>query len=115
MPHRDLAAAFFSVSPRLGSGARLPGGRRAALAAAEPGVPRNATVTVVKDDGTREDRNVTIGVTSRVAAEVLSGLTVGEQVVAGIVQAKAPAAPAQQGGFPGGGFPGGGGGFRGGF
>jgi macrolide-specific efflux system membrane fusion protein len=85
------------------------------LAAAEPGVPRNATVTVVKDDGTREDRNVTVGVTSRVAAEVLSGLTVGEQVVAGILQANAPAAPAQQGGFPGGGFPGGGGGFRGGF
>jgi macrolide-specific efflux system membrane fusion protein len=98
-----------------GGGAGRPGGRRAALAAAEPGVPRNATVTVVKDDGTREDRNVTVGVTSRVAAEVLSGLTVGEQVVAGILQANAPAAPAQQGGFPGGGFPGGGGGFRGGF
>jgi len=98
-----------------GGGAGRPGGRRAALAAAEPGVPRNATVTVVEDVGTREDRNVTVGVTSRVAAEVLSGLTVGEQVVAGIVQANAPAAPAQQGGFPGGGFPGGGGGFRGGF
>lgn len=98
-----------------GGGAGRPGGRRAALAAAAPGVPRPATVTVVKDDGTREDRNVTIGVTSRVAAEVLSGLTAGEQVIAGIVQANAPTAPATQGGFPGGGFPGGGGGFRGGF
>ncbi len=99
-----------------GGGAGRPGGRRAALAAAAPGVPRSATVTVVKDDGTREERNVTVGVTSRVAAEVLSGLSEGEQVIAGIVQTNAPAAaPAVQGGFPGGGFPGGGGGFRGGF
>jgi len=93
-----------------GGGQGRRGGRPGGFAAGAPGVPRTATVTVVKDDGTREERNVTIGVTSRVAAEVLSGLSAGEQVVAGIVQANAPAAPAAQGGFPGGGFPGGGGG-----
>ena len=94
----------------VGGGQGRRGGRPGGFAAGAPGVPRTATVTVVKDDGTREERNVTIGVTSRVAAEVLSGLSAGEQVVAGIVQANAPAAPAAQGGFPGGGFPGGGGG-----
>lgn len=94
----------------VGGGQGRRGGRPGGFAAGAPGVPRTATVTVVKDDSTREERNVTIGVTSRVAAEVLSGLSAGEQVVAGIVQANAPAAPAAQGGFPGGGFPGGGGG-----
>jgi len=60
-----------------------------------------------------------VGVTSRVAAEVVSGLREGEQVIAGILQADTPAEapPAgnnfRNGGFQGGGFPGGGGGFRG--
>jgi len=70
---------------------------------------------VVKPDGTREDRQIMVGVQSRVSAEVISGLAVGEQVIAGIIQANAPAAPANQnnnnrnfqGGFPGGGFGGG--------
>jgi len=70
-------------------------------------------VTVVRADGTREEREVLVGVTSRVAAEILSGLSEGEQVVAGILQASGSTAPAQQqgpniriggGGFPGGGF-----------
>ena len=87
-------------------------------------MPRQASVRVVAADGSITDREVTIGVTSRVTAEVISGLSEGEQVVAGIAQAAAP--PGQQnngnnnfnqfnnnnfnrGGFPGGGnFPGGG-------
>ena len=76
-------------------------------------------------DGSISDREVTIGVTSRVTAEVMTGLSEGEQVVAGIAQAAAPAGGQQnngnnnfnqfnnnnfnRGGFPGGGnFPGGG-------
>jgi macrolide-specific efflux system membrane fusion protein len=74
--------------------------------------PRQAKVRVVAADGTISDREVTIGVTSRVLAEVISGLTEGEQVVAGVAQ---PAAASgtndnNRGGFqnfPGGGFPGG--------
>jgi hypothetical protein len=72
----------------------------------------------MKDDGTREEREIVVGVTSRVAAEVISGLQAGEKVVAGIIQANAAAGAAQQnqqqqGNFRvGGGFPGGGGGFR---
>ena len=49
--------------------------------------PRAAKVRVVAADGTITDREIMVGVTSRVSAEVLSGLTEGEQVVAGIVQA----------------------------
>ena len=72
-------------------------------------------------DGLINEREVTVGVTSRVTAEVIAGLAEGEQVVAGIVQATAPSAAGNdqngnqgfQGGFPGGGFPGGG--FPGGF
>jgi len=69
----------------------------------------------VAADGSIAEREVTIGVMSRVTAEVISGLTEGEQVVAGIAQA-APAAGAGNNngnnnfnrGFPGGGnFPGG--------
>jgi hypothetical protein len=57
-----------------------------------------------------------IGVMSRVTAEVISGLTEGEQVVAGIAQTGQPAAPGRQNnnnnqnwnrGFPGNNFPGG--------
>jgi macrolide-specific efflux system membrane fusion protein len=40
-------------------------------------------VQVLKDDGTVEDRNVMVGVTNRVSAEVLSGLSEGEKVVIG--------------------------------
>ena len=87
--------------------------------------PRQGKVRVVAADGSISDREVTIGVTSRVTAEVMSGLSEGEQVVAGIAQAAAPAGGQQnngnnnfnqfnnnnfnRGGFPGGGnFPGGG-------
>jgi macrolide-specific efflux system membrane fusion protein len=84
--------------------------------------PRQATVRVVAADGSISEREVTIGVTSRVTAEVISGLKEGEQVVAGIAQA-APAGAGNNGSntnrnFPGGNFPGGGfpgGGFPGGF
>ncbi len=50
-------------------------------------VPRPAMVTVVKDDGTREERQVMVGLTSRVDAEIISGLREGEQVIAGVRQA----------------------------
>jgi macrolide-specific efflux system membrane fusion protein len=79
--------------------------------------PRQAKVRVVNADGSFTERDVTVGVTSRVTAEVIAGLAEGEQVVAGILQAAVPGTggnqnqnPNQffnQGGFPGGGFPGG--------
>ncbi len=88
------------------------------LANANPNAPRPATATVMKADGTREERQVMIGVTSRVSAEVISGLAVGEEVIAGILPNQSNAAGTttnnnqnnNRNGFPGGGFPGGGGG-----
>jgi macrolide-specific efflux system membrane fusion protein len=49
----------------------------------EPTIERPATVTVIKEDGSTEVRNVVVGVTDRVNAAILSGLSPGEEVVAG--------------------------------
>jgi macrolide-specific efflux system membrane fusion protein len=65
----------------------LSGQDVAAMRARIDAQPRAAKVRVVAADGTITDREIMVGVTSRVSAEVLSGLTEGEQVVAGIVQA----------------------------
>ena len=115
--------------PGASGAAPAPGanGAEAAIAAARQGRPagrrppsgndtvparRPASVTVMAADGTQQSREVVIGVSSRVSAEVISGLQEGEQVVAGIIQAAAvpqqqataigvPTAPR---GFGGGGF-----------
>ena len=44
---------------------------------------RPTTVTVVHEDGSQETRSVVVGVTDRVSAEIVSGLSEGEKVVAG--------------------------------
>lgn len=64
-------------------------------AAGAPPSRREATVKVVREDGSTEERKVVIGVSSRIKAEVITGLAEGEKVVAGIVQAE-PTATAQQ-------------------
>lgn len=75
--------------------------QRAGMASAQ----RSATVEVMAPDGTRQQRDVVIGVMSRVSAEVLSGLQEGDQVVAGIIQSANAAQNTQQFGPPGfGGF-----------
>ena len=73
-----------------GGGGGGGGGRRGGRGAggggneAEAGLrPRAATVNVVKDDGSQETRDVMVGVTDRVNAQIISGLEEGEQVVAG--------------------------------
>jgi membrane fusion protein, macrolide-specific efflux system len=94
--------------------------RRGAAGAAGAAAPRPAKVRVVAADGSIADRDVMIGVMSRVTAEVISGLTEGEQVVAGIAQAAPSAGAGTNGnnnfnfnnnnfnrGFQGGNFPGG--------
>ncbi len=76
-------------------------------AAAAPGMPRKATVKVAAEDGTITEREISIGVSNRVQAQVLSGLEEGERVVAGVKQPESQrrsAAIQQQG--PGGMGPG---------
>jgi macrolide-specific efflux system membrane fusion protein len=52
-------------------------------AVAAPARTRPATVTVMHEDGMQETRNVVVGVTDRVSAEIVSGLSEGETVIAG--------------------------------
>jgi macrolide-specific efflux system membrane fusion protein len=80
---------------RQGGGAGRRGGGRRAAGGDNAVRQRPATVTVVKDDGTHEIRNVVVGVSDRVNAEIVSGLQEGEKVVAGTNQA---APGARQGG-----------------
>lgn len=47
---------------------------------------RIATVQVQLNDGTFETKEIIVGLTSRVSAEVISGLQVGEPVVSGVIQ-----------------------------
>jgi len=51
--------------------------------------PRPATVRVAQADGTIVERQVTVGVSNRVQAQILSGLDEGERVVVGSKQAEA--------------------------
>jgi macrolide-specific efflux system membrane fusion protein len=79
--------------------------------------PRNATVQVVHEDGTRETREIVVGASDRVNAEVISGLVAGERVLAGIIEARVEEEEEENNNNNswqgrGGGFPGGGGGFR---
>ncbi|MGE0097304.1 MAG: efflux RND transporter periplasmic adaptor subunit [Hydrogenophaga sp.] len=46
--------------------------------------PRQAKVKVMTEDGTIEERDITIGISNRVHAEVLSGLKEGDRVIAGV-------------------------------
>ena len=78
------------------------GSARSDVAGADPRTrlrDGQARVRVVKPDGTMETRNVKVGVMNRVAAEIVAGLEVGEQVVTGQRVAptetrQTPAAPA---------------------
>ncbi len=75
--------------------------------------PRLAKVKVMAADGTIEEREITIGISNRVHAEVLSGLKEGDRVIAGVREPDAqrrttptnPSGPGL-GGVPGG-MPGG--------
>ena len=104
---RPPVAADAAVRPDRSSASQsFPGAGRTGTPFATVPSRRPAVVRVVADDGTQQQREIVVGVTSRVAAEVISGLQAGERVVAGIIQADAgDAANAQRFGPPGfGGF-----------
>lgn len=52
--------------------------------------PRQAKVKVMAEDGSIEERDITIGISNRVHAEVLSGLKEGDRVIAGVREPDAP-------------------------
>jgi macrolide-specific efflux system membrane fusion protein len=85
--------------PRNSAGGRNGGGRAGrggdGFDPTAMSTPRAATVTVVNDDGMQDTRNVTVGVTDRVTAEILSGLSEGENVIAGTQTASTRAARPQ--------------------
>lgn len=76
-----VAALKYAGAAQPGAGSRTathpPGMRNAAARR------RAAMVTVVQSSGDREDRNVVVGITNRVDAEIVSGLAMGEKVIAG--------------------------------
>lgn len=108
----DAKDAARNASPGAG-GSAGPNARREGAARAdaapsngkpgEPGRPtrgpRQAKVKVVLDDGTIEEREITIGISNRVHAEVLSGLKEGERVVAGLRESEQPRRAAGQQGI----------------
>jgi RND family efflux transporter, MFP subunit len=79
---------------------RPPNGDRQRQAA-DPNAPRKAIAKVLVGRDQIEEREVTIGVSNRVRAEVLSGLKEGEQVILGDASS-AQAANANRPGFGGG-------------
>jgi len=90
-------------------GERRRGGRDGSTKGGDPGAAVDARtrlangaamVRVVKPDGALEERAVSVGVVSRVSAQILSGLEAGERVVAG-QRAAAPAASARPAGGKG--------------
>ncbi|MCC7425867.1 MAG: efflux RND transporter periplasmic adaptor subunit [Alphaproteobacteria bacterium] len=86
--------------PPQGGQQRRPGGRQGAPAAAAPqAAPGTYMVTVQKPDGSTEQREVEVGVITRVQAEIRRGLEEGELVVLGPRPAgnNAPPRPANQG------------------
>lgn len=95
--------AVARIAPETGSAAAVPADRQVRMngtGAGRPGLAsgaRRATVKVVAADGTQREQEVLVGVTSRVSAEILSGLKEGDQVVAGILQSEAEAPEQPQG------------------
>ena len=75
-----------AAEPIRGSGERR--------ARSQDGTPRERAyvVRVVRPDGKLEERRVTVGVMNRINAQVLSGLSEGEQVVIGSAEPQAKAA-----------------------
>ncbi len=81
-----------NAAARQGQG--RPAGRRPPSGDGTVPARRPATVTVMAADGTQQARDIVVGVSSRISAQVISGLEEGEQVVAGVIQGAAE--PQQQ-------------------
>ncbi|QIM52360.1 efflux RND transporter periplasmic adaptor subunit [Hydrogenophaga crocea] len=114
---REAADAQPGSGPGAGPGAAARAAPPAGPAPRSLRGPRQAKARVMLEDGSIEERELTIGISNRVHAEVLSGLKEGERVIAGTRDAEPPRRNPPQGtglGQPGFGGPGGPGGAPGG-
>ena len=87
VPTGSLHFGKREAAPSGDKGANANGARRAKR---EDGSARRggeATLRVLKDDGSLEERTVKVGVMNRVSAQVVEGVKEGEQVVSGFKQA----------------------------
>jgi len=91
-PRPDATASAASAPMPPASAASRPRGERGI---GQRG-PRQATVKVEGADGSVQEREITVGISNRVQAQVLSGLAEGERVVAGIKQPDPPKREAAQ-------------------
>jgi len=91
--------------------ARKRGQRRAPPSATDEVKPQPATVQVMDEKGNLTERNIKVGISSRVRVQVLEGLKEGEKIVSGMKVQEKPNSPGQGAGSgaPGMGGPGGGG------
>ncbi len=94
--------------------ARKRGQRRAPPSATDEVKPQPATVQVMDEKGNLTERNIVVGISSRVRVQVLEGLQEGEKIVSGMRQQEKANASSQGAmpGAPGMGGAGGGGGAR---
>ncbi len=102
---KDAVTVPVAALRPLGNGRRASGEARpprpasdGAPAAAEARTPSRFAVRVVKEDGSVEERHVTVGVTNRVSAQVVDGLQPGEKVIVGVRSGAAPATQRPAGG-----------------
>lgn len=82
-----MKAAGSDARPPAGAGAGAPAVDAAKAPEAKKGAPRTVTVKVAPPQGPLEDRQIEIGVRSRIQAQVLSGLEEGERIVSGMAAA----------------------------
>lgn len=83
---RPNAASVPTANPAAAQ-ARAPGALPGGAPRGTRG-PRQAKVKVMLQDGSIEEREITIGISNRVHAEVLSGLKEGDRVIAGTREAE---------------------------
>lgn len=75
-----------SVPAGVRDGSNFPAGNQRGGAINGRAASNIASVQVQLNDGTFETKEIIVGLTSRVSAEVISGLQVGEPVVSGVIQ-----------------------------
>ena len=99
--HAAARASAADIPASAASGPAQRGMSGGFVGATGPRGPRRGTVKVIDANGRIEERQVELGVTTRVQAQVLSGLKEGEEVVAGLKPPPAAQKNAQQS-MPGG-------------